>query len=186
MVQLCVSVHLEVVSVLSLPFEADRRVGLQREGVIVAGGEGTYHKYHLQDGKRYTEIWSRCMPGSLPPSCYKYVREDGCVVLQDWADKSSPYSTHVFSEDGEQLLHTSRYEGILHGCVTPAAMVMRLRDDQDLIEVQLRNETGEVIKIVKSDRWKGGISVCKDPVTGNMAVVDATKNYLDIFTAECK
>ena len=174
---------MEARPVLKLGFDADWRVGFNIHGeVIVAESEnvnqrlfykGTFHKYHIQPGSAYINIWHRELPGNIRPDFHKAMSTAGIFFAQNICYHMGPRPAILVSSDGSEVLETRQHEGELLTCLHPTRLVYAVSEGDRGYKVEIEEEDGSkrTLRPKAGHTWTKLLSVCQDN-HGRTAIVD--------------
>ena len=168
---------------MHLGFGAHHFVGCGNHGQIVLTEKAKkkLHKYQIQPGSAYVEMWQEDLPGNIRSDSRKAVSSSGVVFLKNDEIRAP---TLTLSSDGSQVLDTWRHEGELLGCLPSGqpAYVLRNGADYELV-IKENGDSERRLQPALGHAWWDLLSMCGDE-RGRTVVTDFNNRTLTIFSSD--
>ena len=161
-----------------------------RSALLADTVKKTLVKYTIDDVQA-KKMFEKALPDDIEAYCQKYLLEDGRIVLQDCDYAIDP--NRLYSDKLEPLKIIKGDYGYLIGTLTPDLLVyakkVSLRDyEVDIYSADNNHQRVLTLRPGEGRTWSGGLSVCRHPYTGYLAVVGYNPSYstLDIYNKKGK
>ena len=167
----------------------DPCMGLGRNTVLLADEDkGILVKYSI-DRNHKKEIFEKVLPHGMMANCRKHVLADGRIVLTDFWGRDT---THIYANNLQDVTLYNGDYGMLIGTLSfdllAYAKKVSLSHGWEVHVYSTDNHHQRAMELRPSGgrAWSQWLSVCRNPDTGQVAVVDRSGKTLDIYSQEGK